>query len=138
MKTLLKSLIIQLFALSFANAATPALFDLNYDTVLREAKKGNIESLLSGKNLENLKQLSADERFKIADNLMQEKLIPRNLFYTAKNRPSHVSNLIKSTKTTKKEKPLFRLSLFLISDILVDTDTNEGITLEPVEEKETL
>lgn len=102
------------------SAPSQEAFGRNYDRVMELSKSGQWGKLLESGSLAELRKLSADERFKIADSLMQEQLLSRDIFYTAKNRPTHLTRLIESNKTTPKEKEMFRLSLYLVSDILIN------------------
>ena len=95
-------------------------FDKAWEDLEKFARAGEFDKALDEEQLSRLKSLSADQRFRLADNLYRDGLIPRKLFYSAKNKPTVIQQLIESGKTTTKEKDLHRLSLYLLSNILVE------------------
>lgn len=95
-------------------------FDKAWEDIEKFARAGEFNKALDEKHIEQLKSLSPDQRFRLADNLYRDGLIPRKLFYSAKNKPTLIQKLIVSGKTTSKEKDLHRLSLYLLSNILVE------------------
>ncbi|MEC9283573.1 MAG: hypothetical protein VX642_12720 [Bdellovibrionota bacterium] len=97
-------------------------FDKAWADIESFARAGEFNKALDEKHVELLKSLSADQRFRLGDNLYRDGLIPRKLFYSAKNKPTLIQELIKSGKISSNEKDLHRLSLYLLSNLLVEEE----------------
>jgi hypothetical protein len=103
-----------------ASAVGNVSYHDSYEKIDTFIKSKKWDKLSSSELMQELRSLTEDDRFRMANALQKEGVLDRTLFFEAKHKIGKLQEKIKSGTLSEKDLALHKLSLFLISDTEVN------------------